>query len=188
MTESAVAKSLVFRNSSKAIDLKACPLVNANNDEKSVELARSWESLPAKLLVAKRAHLIVDGDNFYAESLQDFLNPKAKIKECINKSSEIKTKLRFSVLAPTVIDLTTEKKTGSTVWNFQLFLDQQKLSTWNAISRASEQNFDLAKVFKEQGFQEKYFRLRGNEYEVVATKEQNGKMITISVVLESVEN
>ncbi len=186
---SAQAKSPIF-SKNKARDVKACPLGNYNSEDKRVELTKSWESLPAKMLIAMRAYMIVEGDGYRAESMQDFLNPNAKVGECLSrdeKSAPIKSKQRFSVLAPTIIDLTVDKKTGSSVWNFQLFLEKDKVSSWNSISKASNQNFDLSKLFKEQGFQEKYYRLRGNQYEIVAFKEVNGKSVTISIIFETVD-
>ena len=183
------AKSLIFSKINVA-DVKSCPLSNYNSEDKRVELTKSWESLPAKVLIAMRAHMIVEGEGYRTETVQDFLNPNAKVGECLSraeKSSELKSKQRFSVLAPTIIDLTIDKKTGSSVWNFQLFLEKDKVSSWNSVSKASNQNFDLAKLFKDQGFQEKYYRLRGNQYEIVAFKEMNGKLVTISIIFETVD-
>ncbi len=183
------AKSPIF-SKSKADDVKSCPLSSYNSEDKRVELTKSWESLPAKVLIAMRAHMIVEGEGYRSETVQDFLNPNAKVGECLSrleKFEPIKSKQRFSVLAPTIIDLTADKKTGSSVWNFQLFLEKDKVSSWNSISKASNQNFDLSKLFKEQGFQEKYYRLRGNQYEIVAFKEVSGKLVTISIIFETVD-
>ncbi len=167
--------------------LKECPLIMAGAEEllKRQELSKSWESLPASVLVAKEAHLIVEGEGFRTESFQNFLRPGSAPLVC--GSGKMKLNQRFSILAPTLIDLTSSSSTGSSVWNFQLIIDHAKVRSWNLLSRISTNSLELAKIFKEQGAQEKYFRRGASEYEIVATKEVDGKHVTLRVVFDSVD-
>lgn len=177
-----LAKSDVFFKSDVKQERQACPLVINANVEKRKELSKSWESLPTNLLIAKAAHFTVDAENFHAESFQNFVNPSQKEKSCV--LGEVKANQFFSIMAPTLVDLTAKKETGSRVWTFQLFADGKEMRSVNSLSRVASNTFNIEKMFKEQGLQEKYYRLSGNEYEIIATKVVDGKTLTLSVIFE----
>ncbi len=165
---------------------RTCPLKNSDDTHRRQELSKGWESLPTAVLVAKEVHMVVDGPGLHYESLQNFLIPGTKALVCgHSKQNSVQ---RFSILVPTLIDTTISAKVGSSVWNFQLLLDQKNIKSWNLPSKGSNQSFELAKIFKDQGVQEKYYRRDSDEYEIVATKEVEGKTITLSVVFDSIED
>lgn len=164
---------------------QACPLKTNEDQVRRQELSKSWESLPAGVLVAKEAHMIVDGENFHYESLQNFLNPGLLPTVCVS-GKDIPDQ-RLSLLAPTLIDTKAQAKTGSSVWNFQIISDQRKVRAWNILSNLMTKSFDLGRVFKDQGAQEKYFRTSNNEYEVIVTKESHGRVVTL-IIRYTVEN
>lgn len=183
----AKAKSTNFPKSNTDKIMKTCPLLNLETDEmlKRQELSKAWESLPGVVLVAKKAHLVVEGDGFRSESLQNFLKPGSAPQVCV--TGDTKQSQRFSILAPTLIDLTSSANTGSSVWNFQLITEKKQVRAWNLLSRVSTTSFDLSKIFKDQGAVEKYYRLGAADYEIVVTKEIGGKSVTLTVTFDSVE-
>lgn len=164
---------------------KSCPLNSIEDVSRWQELSKGWESLPRSVLVAKEVRMVVDGENFHFESAQNFLKPGTEPVVC--QRGEISADQRFSLLAPTLIDGVENGKVGSSVWNFQILSSRKKIKVWNTQSRGFTEAFELAKVFKDQGASEKYYRGQRNEYALIATKDSGGKSITLTVVFDSVD-
>lgn len=173
------AKISVFQGPEVKDSAQVCPLKSGDDQNRRQELSKSWESLPNGVLVAKEAHMTIDGEDFHFESLQNFLKPGLLPTICVS-GKEIPNQ-RVSILAPTLIDTKVQAKTGSSVWNFQILSDQKKVRAWNVLSQVFTKSFDLGKVFKDQGAQEKYYRTSANEYEVVVVKESAGRTATLTI-------
>ncbi|MGZ3745629.1 MAG: hypothetical protein ACXWRE_01035 [Pseudobdellovibrionaceae bacterium] len=140
------------------------------------EIIDGFMKLPSVALVAKEAEYYIESKNtensLKIHSFQSFLNPKAKNESKIIcgqvKGAEA---FRFSLFAPTLIDMTRSQRIGQSFWQFQLLTDKEGFSIWNKRSLAFIEGENIEKALMKFGGIYRIYKLSHDQYEVVVSKD-----------------
>ncbi len=154
------------------------------------EIAGGLESLPKVVLVARDAEVWVEGQagqsGVRVHAYQSFLRPQKKNSgKVLCAQSPEGFRDRFSMLAPTLIDLSAGKKVGHSFWQFQVVAENQKFSAWNHKSSVIEKDGDLISILKRNKIPYRFFQVGHNEYELLMQQEASGLLQTLSVRYEA---
>lgn len=157
------------------------------------EIIGGFEKLPQLVLVANEAEYYVESKNSDANlkihSYQSFAtashSEKSKIVCGNTKSSE---NIRYSLIAPTLIDTTKTKKIGQSLWQFQVLSDKEGFSVWNQRSLAFNDNENLEKALMKFGGNYRIYQLSHDQYEVVVSKDTDGATQYLSIKYDAVKS
>ena len=144
-------------------------------------------TLPKSLVfVAREAEFFVEDLESEARlhSYQSFLSKKSTSKVLCGKVSAAE-KQRFSVVAPTIIDLTGAKATGHSLWDFQMQASPEKISAWNRKSPTHAQSLD--EVFPKNS-QFTIYQISHDQFEIVITQKEGRNLKTLSVRYDAFAN
>lgn len=157
------------------------------------EIIGDFEKLPQLVLVANKADYYVESknsdNNLKIHSSQSFTsaNPHDKSMIVCGTSKNIES-FRSSLFAPTVIDTTSAKKIGQSLWHFQLLADKDGFSVWNKRSLAFSENENLEKALMKFGGHYRIYQLSRDKYEVVVSKDTGGITQYLSVKYDAVKS
>lgn len=126
------------------------------------------DSLPSVLLVARSANHVIVGKGLEFQSRQNFVRPKSELI-CGSQSDH-----QFSVqlTAPTIIDLSTEKKVGDSFWIFQLMSENSKLGMWNQKSRLLTQTINYEQWLKSVDQEVRFYQIADDQFALLIKKKE----------------
>lgn len=146
--------------------LPVCEKFNLETATDRVQLP--IQSLPSLLLVARSAEHRVEGKGVEYRSFQNFVRPKSQLV-C---GSHSVPGFSIQLVAPTVIDLTKEKKVGDGFWIFQMMSQGNQIGLWNQKSRLLSQEFNFEKWIKAEGHEVRYYQVDDNQYALLIKKKE----------------
>lgn len=157
------------------------------------EIVGGFEKLQQLVLVASEADYYVEskntGSSMKVHTYQSFAGGESGKKTkivCGNTASA--ESLRYSLFAPTLIDTTSAKKVGQSLWQFQVFADREGFSVWNKRSLAFNEGENLEKALMRFGGNYRIYQLSRNQYEVVVSKDTEGVAQYLSVRYDTMQN
>ncbi len=159
--------------------------------EARTEIVGSLDKLPQiGLLVARDAEYYVEGHTDSAASIkvhgyQSFVKPNSATKIICGQSAKTYQE-RFVAFAPTLIDTTSDRKVGDSVWQFQILADKDKFSIWNMKMPFSNSEKNLDKVLTQMGTKYRLYQISHNEYEMMVIQEANGITQYLSIRYDAV--
>ena len=157
------------------------------------EIIGGFEKLPKLVLVASEADYYIESktetSDLKIHSYQSFASqgPKEKSK-IICGSSKNADAFRFSLFAPTLIDTTLAKKTGQSLWQFQMLADKEGFSVWNKRSLAFSEGENLEKALLKFGGNYRIYQLSRDQYEVVVSKDTAGVTQYLSIKYDAIKS
>lgn len=94
----------------------------------------AFDSLPKSIFVGRVAHFWIESKDGLIKVLikQNFKTGKKEFV-CANLSESLTE--HFSLMAPTLIDRSNSQKAGSTMWQFQVLAQGNRLGIWNQKSK-----------------------------------------------------
>jgi hypothetical protein len=136
-------------------------------------VVKNIESMPKMIYVAKRAKYLIESKkhSFQLAATQSFLQGESKI--LCSTLSRVADK-GFSIYAPTLIDLTDEKKTGNSFWQFHVSIGQSQLGIWNQKTRMFDKNKEVEKSLTAAGLQLQILQISHDEFDLIFSRE-NGE-------------
>lgn len=150
---------------------------------------KNMESLPRLVFVAREADFYVENKNqsFKIWGQQSFTRVESKII-CANVSAigMLYESLRFSVYAPTLMDLTGDQKVGDSFWQFHLNVDGSQLGIWNQKTRLFSKVKEFEAQMLKMGVQVQIFQISRDEFELVMKRESSSFVEALSVRFEAV--
>lgn len=155
------------------------------------ELPGGLEALPKAVLVARDAEVWVEGVDKTTEvrvhAYQSFLKPKHREQgKVLCGQSPENFRDRFAITAPTLLDLTPEKKIGDSFWQFQVVAQGEGFSMWNQrTSQPLLSDVTAALALKQSRTPYKVYQVGHNEYEVLFQRESSGVIQTLSIRYEA---
>lgn len=155
--------------------------------EARTELVGGIEALPKSVLVAREAEMWVEGraENGSAvrvHAYQSFLQKKSRGQaRIVCGSTPVNFADRFSLVAPTLIDVSADRHVGNSLWQFQVIAAEQGLSVWNKKSPSLAKSDRLDSLLKEMKTPYRVYQLGRNEYELLIQKESGGVTQTLSL-------
>jgi hypothetical protein len=162
------------------------------------QILGGFEKLPHLVLVASESDYYVEsktkGADVRIHSFQSFRSNGAKDKSKIvcgsakNLESKDVDSIRFALFAPTLIDTTVAKKTGQSLWQFQMLSDKRGFSVWNQRSLAFSDKQSLEKNVLQFGGNYRIYQLTPDQYEVVIFKDEDGVAQYLSVRYDAVNS
>lgn len=157
------------------------------------QIIGGFEKLPSMVLVARDAEYYIEskvgGENVKIHSYQSFEAASASDTKVVCGSSAKSTKnLRFSLLAPTLIDATPSKKVGQSLWQFQMLAAPKGFSAWNQRSLALTQQESLEKTLGDFGGSYQIYQLSPEKYELVVSKSTSSVLQYLSIKFDAVKS
>lgn len=155
------------------------------------EIAGGLKSLPKTLLVAREAQVWVEGKTSQGApirlyAVQSFMHPETReLGRVICGQSPADFHQRFSLVAPTLIDASPDRKIGDSLWQFQVIADAGQYSVWNRKSPALTRSTKLENLMQDQNSPARLFQTGPREYELVVQRDLAGVTQTLSVRYES---
>ena len=155
------------------------------------EVAGGLAGLPKNVLVAREAQMWVEGKTTEGEDLkihsfQSFVRPKTRaIGRVLCAHGSPTTMGRYSLVAPTVIDSSLDRRTGHSMWQFQVIAEGQAFSVWNKKSQALSMGPTVEMTLKNLKTPYKLYQLSAKEYELILQKDVGGLSQTLSVRYEA---
>ncbi|PIS11781.1 MAG: hypothetical protein COT73_02160 [Bdellovibrio sp. CG10_big_fil_rev_8_21_14_0_10_47_8] len=146
----------------------------------------SLKSLPALVFVGKQADYYVEGKkkNLRLWGQQSFTRGEEKIICATLPSSQESD--AFAIYAPALIDLSEEKKTGNSYWQFHMMVRPDKIGIWNKASRLFSKSRDLEEGLKKIGAQYQFFQRSRDEYELFLIRETDSITEYLSIRFDAV--
>lgn len=158
------------------------------NNPKST-LVKNIDALPHLVFVARKADYYVENkeQSFKLWGQQSFTRVDSKVLcATIPAFHEGLQDLRFSIYAPTLMDLTGDQKVGDSFWQFHLMADGTQVGIWNQKSRMYSKAKDFESRLAKMGVQVQVFQISHDEFEVILTRESKQFTETLSVRFDSV--
>lgn len=147
--------------------------------ENRTEILGGFQALPKKALVARDAQMWVESQDdknpLKLHAYQSFEQKRESAKVLCGNAPQSLAE-RFSLIAPTLVDLNPKKEVGNSLWQFQVIADRGTYSVWNKKSHTMSKTANATYRLYEVG---------QNEYELVVQKDVDGVMQTLSVRYES---
>lgn len=160
--------------------------------ETRTEVPGGLEALPKTVLVARDAEMWIEGKlesegkAIRAHSYQSFVRAKTRhLGRILCGSSSEEFADRFSLHAPTLIDISEDKKVGNSFWQFQIIGDGKNFSAWNKKSGLFSAESNLEKSLKDLKAQYRLYQIGHNEFELLVQKETGGVLQTLSIRYEA---
>lgn len=158
--------------------------------ETRTELTGGLKALPKTVLVAREAEMWVEGraengSPVRVHAYQSFVQKKSRAQArilCGNTPEHFAD--RFSLVAPTLIDVSADRRVGNSLWQFQVIAAEQGLSVWNKKSPSLAKSEKLDALMKEMKTPYRVYQIGRNEYELVLQKDVGGVMQTLSLRYE----
>ncbi len=152
---------------------------------------RNLEALPQMVFVGRRAdHYVEDKtQNLKIWSQQSFTRAESKVlcaSAALSKSEKLSK--GFSIYAPTLIDLSGDKKIGDSYWQFHLVAEAEKIGVWNQKSRVFSKIKDLEEGLQKTGAKYQFFQLSHDEYELILLKETSTSIEALSIRFDAVRD
>lgn len=94
--------------------------------------------------------------------------------------------LRFSLYAPTLMDLTKDQKIGDSFWQFHLSTEGSQLGIWNQKSRMFSKVKNFESQMSKMGVQVQIFQISHDEFELILKREAKSFLETLSIRFEAV--
>lgn len=156
--------------------------------ENRTEISGGFESLPKKAFVAREAQMWVESQDeknpLKLHAYQSFERNKETAQVlCGNAPTSLAE--RFSLMAPTLVDLNPTKEVGNSLWQFQVIADRGTYSVWNKKSHSMTKSVSLESLFKNRKSSYRLYQVGQNEYELLVQKDVDGVTQTLSVRYES---
>lgn len=147
------------------------------------------EALPPLLFVARKVDYYVENkeQTFKIWGRQSVTRIESKIL-CANVSTAPTQygSLRFSLYAPTLIDLTKDQKVGDSFWQFHLSTEGSQLGIWNQKSRMFSKVKNFESQMSKMGVQVQIFQISHDEFELVLKREVKSFFETLSIRFETI--
>lgn len=156
------------------------------------EIVGGSKGLPKTVLVAREAQVWVEGKTgtgapvrLYA--VQNFLHPETReFGRVICGQTPVDFQQRYSLVAPTLIDASPERKVGNSLWQFQVIANSGQYSVWNRRSPTLTRSTNLEDLLRDQSSTAKIFQTGPREYEIVVQRDVAGVTQTLSVRYEAI--
>lgn len=127
-----------------------------------------------------------EGKNVKIHSYQSFVRPKEHAYgKILCGTTPENFANRFSMMAPTLIDASSDRKVGNSMWQFQVIADAKGYSVWNKQSPSFSRAEGLDKTFKGQHVNYHLYQISHNEFELVVEQNTGGMSETLSVRYEA---
>lgn len=159
-------------------------------NENRTPVAGGFGALPKAVLVARDAEMWVegssDGSPVKMHAFQSFVKPKTRaLGRVLCGSTPMNFSDRFSLVAPTLIDVSAGRHVGNSVWQFQVIADNKGYSVWNKQSPSFSKASQLENLLRDQKSEYRLYQLNHNEYELLIQKDVAGVTQTLSVRYEA---
>lgn len=145
---------------------------------------KNLESLPRMVFVAKHARYYVESKkhSFQLVSHQSFVKGESKIL-CSTPSNVVEKS--FSLYAPTLIDMTENKKVGDSFWQFHVSVGKTQLGVWNQKTRLFKSK-DIEKSLAQEGVQIRILQASNDEFEMIFTRDNNEFSEKLSIRFDAI--
>lgn len=152
---------------------------------------RTIENLPSMVFVGRKAEFYIEDktQNLKILSQQSFTRAESKIlcaSAALAKSE--KSVQGFSMYAPTLIDLSGDKKIGDSYWQFHLSAEAEKIGLWNKRSRVFSSSKDLETGLQKTGARYQFVQISHDEYELILIKETATTIQALSIRFDAVRD
>ncbi len=146
----------------------------------------STENLPKMVFVASRAEYYVENRNSNLKiwGKQSFKNPESEIM-CASGTQTLSESQGFSQYAPTLLDLTSDKKTENSYWQFHMMADKKNIGIWNQKSRIYSQIKDVGQALAKIGGQVKILQTSHDQFEMKIVKEIGANIEVLVVYFDA---
>lgn len=154
------------------------------------EVPGGLSALPKAVLVARDAEMWIegraeDGAALRVHAYQSFVQKKSRSHgKVLCGSMPENFADRFSLVAPTLIDVSEDKRVGNSLWQFQVIADHKGFSVWNKKSPSLSKAESLAELLSGMKAQYRLYQISHNEYELLLQKDVGGVTQTLSLRYE----
>ncbi len=147
---------------------------------KPMGVITSFSSLGHVLLVAREARVFMDVDGLRIATKQNFMSKKSELS-CLSrpqhKISEVLPS-SFSIIVPTLLDLTENKSVGHIAWQFNIFTDSKRVGIWHQVSRLHSRLLKISDLEMRSDRQVSLSQINNNQYELLL-KEKNRVVVVV---------
>lgn len=150
---------------------------------------RNIDNLPQMVFVGRKAEFYVEDktQNLKILSQQSFTRAESKVL-CASAAAVDKSSRGFSMYAPTLIDLSGDKKIGDSYWQFHLSAEADKIGVWNKRSRVFSSSKDLEAGLQKIGAKYQFVQISHDEYELILIKETANTIQALSIRFDAVRD
>lgn len=155
------------------------------------EVPGGWKSLPKTVLVARDAQVWVEGKTKSGSpvrlfAVQSFVNPETRqFGRVVCGQSPQDFHERFSLIAPTLIDASPDRKVGDSVWQFQVIANAGQFSVWNRKSPSMTRSTTIKNLLETEGSGYRLFQVGQREFDLVVQKDVAGVTQTLVIRYEA---
>lgn len=159
--------------------------------EARTEIPGGLQALPKAVLVARDAEMWVEGQSSAGKDVrvhtyQSFVQEKTRATaKVLCGSTPMDFSNRYSLVAPTLIDVSRDQRVGNSMWQFQVIAEHKGFSAWNKKSPSLSQNEKLEGLMRQMKTNYRVYQLSHNEYELLLQKEEGGVVQTLSIRYEA---
>ena len=155
------------------------------------EVAGGFAALNKNVLVARDAEMWVEGkakadQDFRVHTFQSFVKAKPRSQGrvvCGTMPKDFSD--RFSLVAPTLIDNKNSAQIGNSMWQFQVFAQENQFAVWNKKSSIFSKTSSVDQTLKSLALNYRLYQISNHQYEMVIQKESADSIQTLSVRYEA---
>lgn len=158
--------------------------------EMRTEIPGGLKALPKTVLVARDAEMWVEGSDagkaVRVHAYQSFVQQKSRANaKVLCGSTPADFSNRYSLVAPTLIDSSADRRVGNSMWQFQVIADHKGYSVWNKKSPSLSNADHLESLMQDMKTTYRVYQVSHNEYELLLQKEDAGVVQTLSIRYEA---
>lgn len=149
-------------------------------------IVKNIDSLPKMIYLAKSAKMYVENKKQGIRLIanQSFVKAESKIS-CSTPGISDNS---FSIYAPTLIDLTDEKKVGNSFWQFHVSISTDKIGIWNQKTRLFRSSQDISKVLEKEGLQLLIEQLSHDEFQMTFSRDLKEDSIRLVIRFDATKS
>lgn len=148
---------------------------------------KNLEALPKLVLLAKDAKIFIENKkhSFQLIAFQSFLNAQSKIL-CSTLPNEMEK--NFSIYAPTLIDLSSQRKIGNSFWQFHISVEKSQLGMWNKKTRMFNSVKDIEKILQQNGLQLSIQQISHDDFEMTFARETAEESVRLVIRFDATKS